>query len=130
VGIAAAAAVRRHPWQLERETNVNWLLYEDWRTAAYNAITLGLGFASRIGFWVFFLVPLGAFVAGDIRAGLLIYTTYAATRTLGSFIVAAISFRSKAFVRTIQRWHGHVRIVADAAFFAGIGYALGRFPTT
>lgn len=128
--IAAAASVRRRPWQLDRETNSRWLLYEDWRTAAYNAAVLGLGFSSRIGFWLFLLVPVGSFLTGDIRAGAAIYGSYAASRIIGSFIVAALSIRADSLARSFQLWQGRIRLLADVAFFACAGYAITAFATT
>lgn len=123
-GIAVIAVSRKRPWQLDRETKLDWLLLQDWRTAAYNAASLSLGFATRIGFWAFFLVPVGAFISGDPRVGALVYATYAVTRTLASFALAAVSFRSIRFVDGVQRLYAPVRAAGDVTFFAAVGYLL------
>ena len=128
VGLSAAAVIalsRRRPWQLDRETNADWVLLQDWRTAAYNATSLSLGFTTRIGFWAFFLVPLGAFITGNPRLGALVYATYASARTVASFALAAVSFRSVRFVDDVQRLYAPVRAAVDVIFFAAVGYLLG-----
>jgi len=124
------ALSRTHPWQLERETNVNWLLYRDWRTAAYNAISLAFGFTTRIGFWLFFLVPIGAFMAGEARLGALIYGAYAASRTCASLAQAIISFQSEQFIQTVQLSYRRARSFTDAFLFAGVGYLLVSVATS
>jgi hypothetical protein len=86
LAVAAAGAVavgvilRPVPWQLDRETDTAWLTYEDWRTAAYNGFALGLGFTTRIGFWLFYLVPLTAFVVADPAVAALGYAAFAVSR--------------------------------------------------
>ncbi|WP_214416057.1 hypothetical protein [Sphaerisporangium fuscum] len=78
--VAVGAAVRPVPWQLDRETDTRWLGYNDWRTAAYNGFALGLGFTTRIGFWLFYLVPLTAFAVADPLLGALGYVVFAVSR--------------------------------------------------
>ena len=132
IGLAAAALIalgaatirHREPWQLNRETNPDWLLLEDWRTAAYNASSLGLGLATRIGFWMFFLIPIGAFVSGSALVGAFIYSCYAVTRTVASLALAGISMRSEHTASRVKRSTSDVRVVADLFFLVAIGYLL------
>lgn len=128
--ISAAASIRRRPWQLDRETNERWLLYEDWRTAVYNAAVLGVGFASRIGFWLFLLIPVGAFLTGEVLAGATIYGSYGASRIIASFVVAGASFKSESLARRFQLRNGGIRMFADIAFFACAGYVVTQFAIT
>jgi hypothetical protein len=76
----AGAAFKAVPWQLDRETDTRWLGYNDWRTAAYNGFALGLGFTTRIGFWLWYVVPLAAFVTADPLLGAAGYVVFALTR--------------------------------------------------
>lgn len=87
--VAVGVVVRPVPWQLDRETNTAWLLYQDWRTAAYNGFALGLGFTTRIGFWLFYLVPLSAFVMGNPLHGAIGYAVFAMSRVGISALFAA-----------------------------------------
>ncbi|WP_214316805.1 hypothetical protein [Nonomuraea sediminis] len=95
LALAAAAAMtagvilRAVPWQLDRETDTRWLAYQDWRTAAYNGLALGLGFTTRIGFWLFYLVPLAAFAGADPLLGALGYAAFALSRVGVSALLAA-----------------------------------------
>lgn len=125
LGIAGVAVFRPLPWQFDRETSLNWLLFQDWRTAAYNAASLSLGFTTRIGFWMFFLVPVGAFISGHALTGALIYSTYATTRALASFVLAAVSFRSQRITDEVQRLYAPLRNAGDIVLFAAVGYLLG-----
>ncbi|MBB4941351.1 hypothetical protein FHR32_005728 [Streptosporangium album] len=87
--VAVGVVVRPVPWQLDRETAPGWLLYQDWRTAAYNGLALGLGFTTRIGFWLFYLVPLTAFVVADPVLGAIGYAVFAVSRVGVSVLLAA-----------------------------------------
>ncbi|WP_188193225.1 hypothetical protein [Nonomuraea sp. SYSU D8015] len=78
--VIVGAALRPVPWQLDRETDPRWLGYDDWRTAAYNGFALGLGFTTRIGFWLWYVVPLAAFVAADPVVGAAGHAVFALTR--------------------------------------------------
>src|SRR5207302_1566920 len=98
---------------------------EDWRTAAYNAATLGFGFTTRIGFWLFFVIPLGAFLTGSVWMGALVYGMYAATRIVGSLSLAALSYWSQLFITIPQRSYSRIRPLSDAAFFIVAGYLVG-----
>jgi hypothetical protein len=68
------------PWQLDRETAMRWLSYRDWRTAALNGGMLGLGFTTRIGFWLFYLVPILAMAVHSVLLSALIYGAYGVSR--------------------------------------------------
>lgn len=78
--IGAGVWASDRPWQLDLETPSKWLEYHDWRTVAFNGLTLGLGFASRIGYWAWYLLPIGALASRDPTIGAAIFGTYAAVR--------------------------------------------------
>jgi hypothetical protein len=48
---------------------------------------LGFGATSRIGFWLWYAVPLGAFLIGEPVAGAIIYGTYGLVRALGAVVI-------------------------------------------
>jgi hypothetical protein len=79
--VVAGALSRERPWQLDRETNVAWLTHENWRTAVYNGLALGVGVSTRLGFWLVYALPTAAFASGDPLFGALIYGLYGLART-------------------------------------------------
>ncbi len=116
VTVLLGAARRRLPWQLDRETDRRWLAHEDWRTAAYNGFALGLGFTTRIGYWLFYLLPLAAFAIGDPRLSALGWAAYAASRVGGSLLVwrAGLQIAGRGLITPL-------RAVTDAAAFVALG---------
>jgi hypothetical protein len=114
-----SAATRRHPWQLNRETNQRWLTYGDWRTAALNGLALGLGFTTRIGFWLFYVVLLSAFVVADPLYAALGYAAYAASRVGGSLMLWITGLRVAG-----RGWLPRLRTMTDVITFAALGYLM------
>lgn len=84
VGVAlvvlGACLTTHRPWQIDHETAGGWLSFEDWRTAAMNGTALGLGASTRLGFWLWYALPLGAWAAGSAWAGATVLAVYAMTR--------------------------------------------------
>ncbi|MGH3148658.1 MAG: hypothetical protein ACRDTR_23000, partial [Rubrobacter sp.] len=61
----------------------------EWATR--NGLALGFGATSRIGFWLWYVVPLGAFLVGDAALGAIVYGTYGLIRSLAAvFMVLGI----------------------------------------
>src|SRR3712207_8459275 len=44
-------------------------------------------FRSRIGFWLWYAIPLGAFLVGDPWLGAVVYGTYGFVRGLGAVLI-------------------------------------------
>jgi len=78
------------PWQLDRETAMSWLVHQDWRTAAFNGISLGLGFTTRIGFWLYYLVIVAAMMSPGYLWGAAIVGAYGFGRVFLSLVQGAI----------------------------------------
>lgn len=111
--VLVGAALRPVPWQLDRETDTRWLGYQDWRTAAYNGFALGLGFTTRIGFWLWYVVPLSAFVVADPVLGAAGYSVFALTRvSLSALLTSADVYVGGGIARA--------RMVADPLAFAAL----------
>jgi hypothetical protein len=70
------------PPQLDRETAVGWLELGPYRWAVRNGAALGLGATSRLGYWLWYLVPVGAFAAGTPLLGAVVYGAYGLVRSL------------------------------------------------
>src|SRR6266545_4524961 len=68
--------------QRDRETSQRWMQSGALRGAARNGLALGLGFSTRIGFWLWYAIPTGAVLTGDWRVGAALYGTYGAGRVI------------------------------------------------
>lgn len=62
------------------ETPQRWVHAGAVRWAAVNGAALGVGATSRIGFWLWYAVPLGAVLAGDPALGAALYASYGLVR--------------------------------------------------
>lgn len=66
--------------QIDRETPRDWVEEHAVYWAMKNGFFLGIGFTSRVGFWLWYIVPLSTLLIGDIRLGGMIYGVYGASR--------------------------------------------------
>jgi hypothetical protein len=81
--------------QLDCETPQRWVHKGPLKWATQNGLTLGFGATSRIGFWLWYVIPLGAFLVGDPRLGAAIYGTYGLVRALGAVFTLLAMLRLK-----------------------------------
>ncbi len=90
VMIAVFELVRRRPvWlpQRSRETPKRWLDYDPVTWALLNGAALGVGASSRIEFWLWYVVPLGAFLSGSVLLGIALYAVYGLGRVAGVWAI-------------------------------------------
>ncbi len=85
IGVAAAeiAGYRFGPPQRDRETPQGWLHHGPTLWALLNGLSLGVAATSRVGFWLWYAVPLGAFLSGDPVQGAALFGGYSVVRALG-----------------------------------------------
>lgn len=91
LGLGALALIGRSlplP-QCDRETSQRWVHGGPLRWAACNGLALGCGATSRIGFWAWYAVPVGAFLSGDAALGALLYGSYGLARGAGAWLLIA-----------------------------------------
>lgn len=72
-----------------RETPQRWVHFGALGWAVRNGLALGYGATSRIGFWSWYAVPLGALLGGDPVAGALVYGGYGLTRGGAAWLLIA-----------------------------------------
>jgi hypothetical protein len=77
--VAPLLAPHRLP-QINRETEQSLLGKGPIKWALANGFLLGLGFTSRIGYWLWYLVPIGCFVIGSPAYGSAVWGTYGSVR--------------------------------------------------
>lgn len=81
VGVLDLGSSRLSVLQCDRETPQSWMRFGALRWAAVNGAMLGLGFTSRIGFWLWYVVPAGSLLLGDPWLGAAIYGLYGFVRS-------------------------------------------------
>lgn len=107
------------PWQLDRETSQRWLRAGPVSWAIKNGLALGLGATSRLGYWLWYLVPVGAFVSGTVVSASVIYGLYGVSRTVPS-LVMYLDMRlgseklSQALLGQYERWQATERLLLVA----------------
>ena len=57
--------------QLDRETPRDWLEGSPLGWAALNGTAIGIGAGTRLGVWLWYVVPLGALLSGDPVLGII-----------------------------------------------------------
>lgn len=70
--------------QFDRETPQPWIHRGALRWAIQNGLALGCGATTRIGFWLWYAIPIAALLSGNAWVGAGIYGTYGIARALGA----------------------------------------------
>lgn len=120
--VAPMVSPQRLP-EVNRETDQSLLSLGPFRWAAANGFLLGLGFTSRIGYWIFYLVPVGCLVARSPAFGAVIWTTYGFTRlgivTLMAFRMHQALAKISALSRSLLALRPAVRRISNPATAVG-----------
>ncbi|TML59859.1 MAG: hypothetical protein E6G22_12355 [Actinobacteria bacterium] len=126
LALIAAAARGPRPWQRDAETPTEWLEREGLTVAVRNGLALGAGFLTRVGFWIWWVLPVLAFESGSVQAGAIVGAAYGAARLGASSFVAARAeaTRSDRLPRKLLLWRPRATAAADPLFFIASGVAL------
>lgn len=73
--------------QCDYETPQRWLHKGALMWALQNGFSLGIGATSRIGFWLWYAIPLGAFLFADPVLGAAIYGAYSVVRGVAVWVL-------------------------------------------
>lgn len=84
IGLTELSGRRIPLVQLDRETPVEWIDEGPVRWALRNGLAIGLGAGNRLGFWLWYVIPIGALLSGDPLVGALGYGCYGLIRTMGA----------------------------------------------
>jgi hypothetical protein len=99
VGLIAVGAslthIVRHRPQRDRETPRLWIQGGHLTWAIRNGFTLGIGARSRIGFWLWYCVPVAALCSSSPTLGAAIYATYGASRSASVWGILGIWKRAR-----------------------------------
>jgi hypothetical protein len=117
---------RMQPLQFDCETPQRWINRGALRWATRNGLTLGFGATSRIGFWLWYVIPLGAFLVGDPVAGATIYGAYGLVRALGAVVILLGMTRLKTDIsdRLIESYDAARVLAAGQLVFLGVATAI------
>jgi hypothetical protein len=128
IAVGSLELLGRHmqPLQLDCETPQRWVNKGAFGWATRNGLTLGFGATSRIGFWLWYVIPLGAFLMGAPVASAVIYGTYSLLRAACAPVILLGMTRLETDVsdRLIEAY-GTARILAAGQLvFLGVATAI------
>ena len=118
VGALELAGRRTPLFQVDRETPKIWLDRESelgW--AVRQGIALGVGATSRLGFPLWYVVPIAAVLSGSAAAGAAVFAAYALARTgatIAVILLLADRGRDASYGVRLMRAHRAARRLAGA----------------
>jgi hypothetical protein len=121
------AGRRVRPLQCNRETPQRWVRLGPGRWALLNGAALGFGAISRLGFWLWYSLPLGSLLIGDPIVGGAMYGAYALLRS-ASALGWLIGIRIAHDTEVVSDWlleRASLARAAAAAQLVVIGLVLG-----
>lgn len=117
---------RIQPPQFDCETPQRWVHKGPLRWATQNGLALGFGATSRIGFWLWYSIPLGAFLVGDPRLGAVVYGTYGLVRGLGAVFILLVMLGLRLDISDwlISRYGAARTLAAGQLVFLGVSTSI------
>jgi hypothetical protein len=112
--------------QFDCETPQRWVHRGPLSWATRNGLILGFGATSRIGFWLWYAIPLGAFLVGDPAFGAVSYGTYSLLRALGAVFILLSMLGLKIDVSDwlIERYGAARALAAGQLVLLGVATAI------
>jgi hypothetical protein len=98
IGVLEATATRRVPLvQRNRETRREWVFRRPVAGSFGTGFVIGAGFLTRVGFWIWYVVPLTCFAVASPVLGAVIFGCYSFIRvgTSSAFAVSATARRHR-----------------------------------
>lgn len=121
IGIVELTGRRVPIPQADRETPFAWLDAGALFWSIRNGAALGFGARSRLGFWLWYVIPLGAFLSGSILIGAVGYGLYAATRTFAAGVIYAMEKQDEGSATALLRLNPRARL-ATAGTLVVMGF--------
>lgn len=100
--------------QLDRETPYGWLERDPLHWAVRNGAALGFGARTRLGFWLWYVIPIGAFLSASPVLGACGYGLYGLTRTLSAGGILFLEVRRERTAVSLLRQGASARRLASA----------------
>jgi hypothetical protein len=89
--------------QFDRETPQRWLHHGPIRWATLNGAALGTGAGSRLGFWLWYAIPVAGVLSADPVLGALMWGSYALARTTAATVMI-LAARDRGGVDAVGVW--------------------------
>lgn len=114
------------PLQFDCETPQRWVHKGPLEWAIRNGLALGFGATSRIGFWLWYVVPLGAFLVGDAGLGAIVYGTYGLIRSLSAvfMVLGILWYKTDASDWLVERYADARKLAAGQLVILGVATAI------
>jgi hypothetical protein len=112
--------------QFNRETPQRWLHYGPMRWATLNGAALGTGAGSRLGFWLWYVIPLAGLLSADPLLGALVWGAYGLARATAATLMI-LAARERGGVDAVGLWlvrHNSAARRAAAAELAVLAVAV------
>lgn len=93
-GAVSLLGIRRHIPQFDRETSPPWTMSGPYQWAFIDGAMLGLGWATRIQYAVWYVIPIAAFLYADPLVGAVIYGAYGVGRMWGTWLIPILRRRT------------------------------------
>jgi hypothetical protein len=113
VGTVELTGLRVPMIQVDRETPFNWRHAGPIGWALRQGAAIGFGARTRLGFWLWYVIPIGAFISASPLLGAVGYGLYAFTRTVSvTGIVSLQNLRDMSGVR-IMEFKSDARVITN-----------------
>ena len=121
IGILEVRGARIFLLQFNRETPSQWLRPGPLIWAMRNGAALGIGLGSRLGFWLWWVIPLGAMLSGSVLIGAVGYGLYGFTRTGGVRVIMFVEHKFGVSTGRLLGWSvGFRRATAAQLIVIGV----------
>jgi hypothetical protein len=99
-----AELLGRRVWLLQRdhETNQSWMRFGATVNSAANGVAIGLGFSTRIGYWLWYVLPVVAVFYGSWQIGILLFVVYSSIRAGIAVLLSSVGEKNKETSHRLQ----------------------------
>lgn len=118
IGGMGLRGVRLRMPQVDHETPYNWLRPGPIRWAIRNGATLGIGVMSRLGFWLWYVIPVGSLLSGSPMVGAIGYGLYGFTRTISAGGIMLIGRKHRDPANVVFGFSSRARRLANIQLLA------------
>jgi hypothetical protein len=94
VAVVELVGRRVRPWQRDRETPQRWMHRGPLAWAARNGFSLGLGAFTRLGFALWYVIPVAALLIANVPLAATVYGLYGFTRVASAVPLLAAGQRT------------------------------------
>lgn len=125
IGVLELSGRRVRVLQIDRETPYEWLAPGPLKWAVRNGTAIGFGGRTRLGFWLWYVIPIGALVSASPLLAATGWGIYSFCRTFGAGLMAALERRSWFTDIELLRYASQARMATNSQLvMVGVGTIL------